>query len=294
MSLAEWFFPPHTIWPWWMALLTGLVWWWYQRGVRTLASHIHPVPAARRFWTRTGILIGFLAVIPPIDSVADSLYVVHMFQHFLLEMVAPFCLALGAPLAPLIAGLPQTLRHRLLVPLTRNRPLQRLYRAWIHPLGAALMFAGVCGFWLLPGPFTATVLSGTTDDLCHATLLIVGLFFWWMVLDPRTRRPRDYLVHFIVLMVLMNFFIVIAAYITMTAHNLYPVYDLTSRSWGLPERVDQQLGGLLLWIPGSLVHVLGALIIFHRWIHDDARRRSGGGVAGPLPAPVSVSDGAIR
>jgi putative membrane protein len=277
-----------------MACLTVLVWWWYQRGVRRLETHVHPVPFGRRFWTRVGILIGFLAVIPPIDSVADSLYVVHMLQHFLLEMVAPFCLALGAPLAPLIAGLPETLRRRLLVPLVRCRPLQWLFRAWVHPLGAALMFAAVCGFWLLPGPFTATVLSGTIDGLCHATLLLVGLFFWWMVLDPRTRRPRDYLVHFVILMLLMNFFIVIAAYITMTSRNLYPVYDLTSRAWGLPERVDQQLGGLLLWIPGSLIHILGALVIFHRWIHDDARGRSGGTAEGRLPSAVRISGAATR
>ena len=288
MSLLQLFFPPHVIWPWWMAILTLMVLLWYRSGVRCLDAHVKPVPHIRQFWTYAGILIGFFAVIPPIDSVADSLYVVHMLQHFLLEMITPFCLALGAPLAPLVAGMPEWIRHRMFVPVVRNRKVRGLYRFFIHPVTAALLFAGVCGFWLLPHPFDATVRSGTIDDLCHLTLLIVGLFFWWMVLDPRNRRPRAYLLHFLILMILMNFFIVIAAYITMTGQDLYPVYNLTSPAWGLPEAVDQQLGGLLLWIPGSLVHVLGAIIIFRRWIRDDEMRDARTPVPGIDPAlPVN-------
>ncbi|EQD39766.1 inner membrane protein, partial [mine drainage metagenome] len=256
MNLIDLFFPPHVIWPWWMAVLTLAVLLWYRRGVQCLGFHVNPVPRVRRVWTYAGILIGFLAVIPPIDSVADALYVVHMLQHFLLEMITPFCLAVGVPLAPLVAGMPDRIRHQVFVPMIRNRKVQGLYRFLIHPVTAALLFAGVCGFWLLPRPFDATVRSGAIDDLCHLTLLIVGLFFWWMVLDPRNRRTKDYLLHFLILMILMNFFIVVAAYITLTGQDLYSVYNLTSPAWGLPEAVDQQLGGLLLWIPGSLIHVL--------------------------------------
>ena len=274
MSLIDLLFPPHGIWPWWMALLTLAMLLWYRRGVGRLAFHIHPVPRARQALTYAGILIGFLAVVPPIDTLADTLFVDHMFQHFLLEMIVPFCLALGAPLAPLMAGMPESIRHRMFVPVARNRGVQRSYRFLIHPVVAALLFASVCGFWLLPHPFDATVRSGAIDDLCHFTLLTAGLFFWWMVLDPRNRSPRAYLLHFLILMILMNFFIVVAAYLTMTSRDLYPVYNLTSPDWGLAETVDQQLGGLLLWIPGSLVHVGGALIIFRRWLRDDEKRRA--------------------
>ncbi|MHB1543407.1 MAG: cytochrome c oxidase assembly protein [Gammaproteobacteria bacterium] len=289
MNLITLFFPLHIIWPWWMALLTLAMLLWYRRGVQCLGSHVKPVPRFRQFWTYAGILIGFLAVIPPIDSVADVLYVDHMFQHFLLEMIAPFCLALGAPLAPLIAGMPEWIRHRIFVPVVRNRGMQGLYRFLIHPVTAALFFAGVCGFWLLPHPFDATVRSGAIDDLCHLTLLTVGLFFWWMVLDPRNRSPRAYLLHFLILMILMNFFIIVAAYITMTGQDLYPVYNLTSPAWGLSEVMDQQLGGLLLWIPGSLVHVLGALIIFRRWIRNDEAHHARSPVLG-IDSVLQVND----
>lgn len=288
MSPIDLFFPPHVTWPWWMALLTLLVLLWYRRGVRCLRRHTHPVPRRRQVLTYMGILIGFIAVIPPIDSVADSLYVVHMFQHFLLEMIAPFCLALGVPLAPLIAGMPDRIRHRVFAPVARNRKVQTLYRFLIHPVIAALLFATVCGYWLLPQPFDATVRFGAIDDLCHLTLLIVGIFFWWMVLDPRNRSNRAYLLHFLILMVLMNFFIVIAAYITMTHQDLYTVYNLTSRAWGISESTDQQLGGLLLWIPGSLIHVLGALIIFRRWIQSDEEAHAALQVPGMDPALRAV------
>ena len=92
-----------------------------------------------------------------------------------------------------------------------------------------------------------------------------------MVLDPRNRSPRTDVLHFLIL---MDILIVIAPDRTMTRQDLDPAYNLTRLASGLAEVMDQPLGRLLLWIPGSPIHVLGARIIFCRSRRDDEARQA--------------------
>src|ERR1700687_6067276 len=116
----------------------------------------------RRHWRRWhgghvtaffgGLAAFYLALASPIEPFAALLLQVHMVQHLLLMMVAPPLLWLGAPLFPLLLGLPRPIRVYWATPLLSSPPLRRLFGRLTHPLPALFLFVGVTWFWHLP-PF---------------------------------------------------------------------------------------------------------------------------------------------
>ena len=260
-------------WTWWVIVLTVLVVLWYGRGVHRLARESRGVPVSAQILVYLGIFTAFVAVVPPLDAVARDLYFVHQIQHMLLHMIAPLLLALGVPLAPLIAGLPGILRRNVLKPLVRNRALQWLWKLLVHPLVASLLFSFALYFWQVPHFMDLIALDDPLDEFAHVTMLISGLFFWWMLLDPRARpNAVSYPTRLICVTLTMFACIFADAYVVFTQRQLYPVYADLASAWGFSPRLDQTLGGLITWIDGSMTLVIGALIVFHRWLRDESLR----------------------
>src|SRR5437588_7087058 len=97
-----------------------------------------------------GLAAVFLALASPIEPFAALLLQVHMAQHLLLMMVAPPLLWLGAPLFPLLRGLPQPIRTYWIAPLFRSQPLRRCVQQLTHPLLALPLFVGATWLWHIP------------------------------------------------------------------------------------------------------------------------------------------------
>ena len=260
-------------WAWWITAITVVIIVWYAAGVRRRARHGRRESVWRQAAFYSGVLILHFAVEPPLDVLEDHLFSAHMFQHMIIRVVGPMLLALSVPLANLIAGLPRPLRTYLLRPLVTSRPLQTLWNFLVHPFWSAFLWMAAFYVWQWPPFFNTTVRAEWVDDFQHIVLLITALFFWWMAFDPRG-RPGAVRYGVRVLAVLATLFpnILIGAYITFTHHDLYQAYDITGRVWGVSRLLDQQIGGLLIWVPGSMMTVIGALIVFVRWLHDESAR----------------------
>ena len=260
-------------WAWWITAITVLVIVWYAAGVRRRARHGRRESLWRQAAFYSGVLILHFAVEPPLDVLEDHLFSAHMFQHMIIRVVGPMLLALSVPLANLIAGLPRPLRRYLLRPLVKSRALQKTWAFLVHPFWSAFLWMAAFYVWQWPPFFNTTVRAEWVDDFQHIVLLITALFFWWMAFDPRG-RPGAVRYGVRVLAVLATLFpnIAIGAYITFTPHDLYQAYDVTGRVWGVSRALDQQIGGLLIWVPGSMMTVFGALIVFVRWLRDESAR----------------------
>lgn len=260
-------------WAWWITAITVIVIAWYAAGVRRRARHGRRESPWRQAAFYAGVLILHFSVEPPLDVLEEHLFSAHMFQHLIIRMVGPMLLALSVPLANLIAGLPRPLRTYLLKPLVSSRPLQKTWNLLVHPFWAAVLWMAAFYVWQWPPFFNMTVSHEGIDDFQHIVLLITGLFFWWMAFDPRG-RPGAVRYGTRVLTVLGTLFpnIVIGAFITFTRLDLYRAYDVTGRIWGVGQALDQQIGGLIIWVPGSMMTVIGALIVFVRWLHDESSR----------------------
>jgi len=158
----------------------------------------------------------------------------------------------------------------------RTRPMRILLDVVFHPVVAVVLFVGLIYFWLLSPIHFKAMLDWRLYRVMNWSMVIDGLLFWWLVLDPRPAPPARLAPGRRIMMVIAAIppQIVLGALIFFTPRELYPIYSICGRAftWISPIR-DQQIGGLLLWIPGSMMSVFGALIALRHWMRLSARGR---------------------
>jgi cytochrome c oxidase assembly factor CtaG/ferredoxin len=204
-----------------------------------------------------GLAAIYLALASPIEPFADLLLQVHMAQHLLLMMAAPPLLWLGAPLLPVLRGLPRPIRVYWAAPLVSAAPLRRLFARLTHPLTALPIFVAVSWGWHVPAAYDLALRSAGWHYLEHACFLGAALLFWYPVVRPYPSRPRWspwLLLPYLLLADLSN--TALCAVLTFSSRVLYPYYAEVPRLGGLSVLDDQSAAGLLMWVPGSLAFLL--------------------------------------
>jgi cytochrome c oxidase assembly factor CtaG/polyferredoxin len=204
-----------------------------------------------------GLAAIYLALASPIEPFADLLLQVHMVQHLLLMMVAPPLLWLGAPLFPLLRGLPRPVRVSWVGPLLAAPPLRRLFARLTHPVTALLLFLAATWLWHAPPVYDLALRSNGWHYLEHACFLGTALLFWYPVVRPYPARPRWspwLLLPCLLVADLSN--TALAALLTFSDRLLYSYYAEVPRLAGISPLDDQAAGGVLMWVPGSAAFLL--------------------------------------
>jgi putative copper resistance protein D len=191
-----------------------------------------------------------------------------MLQHLLLELVA-------APL--LLLGAPATLALRVASPSVRGRLLAVLHSRVVSvlsfPLLAWVLFAAVNWGWHFSSLYDQALENPLLHDLQHLTFLGAGLLFWWPVIgaDPsRWRLPHPVRLFYLFLAMPQNSFLGIALMSAPT--TLYPHYASNLREWGPTPIVDQNVGGMLMWVGGDVVFLLAMGFVVAAWVRHEDRR----------------------
>lgn len=266
--LLPWEFSPA----WALTCLTmaGLYW----RGLSRQRSR----GKTEGFWRPLAFLLGVVAIYTVTqtryDYLAQFMFFTHRAQHLVLHHAAPFLIALSAPLPVLAAGMPRQIKNfpgRAFA----ARMLRLPYRLLQHPVAAPLLFVGLIYFWLIPEVHFDAMLSRQLYHIMNWSMLLDGLLFWWLVLDPRTpeRGGLGYGTRIITLLVVLPPQIFLGAYLTFSNQVLFDVYAVCGRAWPLAPLTDQQLGGLITWIPATMMSVLGVLVVIRHLLDkkNDAR-----------------------
>ena len=204
-----------------------------------------------------GLAAIYLALASPIEPFADLLLQVHMVQHLLLMMAAPPLLWLGAPLFPLLRGLPRPVRIFWVAPWLSAPPLRRLFGRLTHPLTALVLFVAATWVWHAPPVYDLALRSSGWHYLQHACFLATALVFWYPIVRPYPARPRWspwLLLPCLFLADLSN--TALAALLTFSDRLLYPYYAEVPRLAGLSPLEDQSAAGVLMWVPGSVAFLL--------------------------------------
>jgi len=236
----------------------------------------HHVTAGRAtaFWI--GLTLIYLALQTRFDYYAQHMFFIHRLQHLLLHHVGPFLIAWAAPAGALAAGVPKKFRRGfLLQPLVRW--VAPIYRVLQQPMFAALLFVGLIYLWLIPEIHFTAMLNVPLYNAMNWGMAIDGLLFWWMVFNRRAADSSDarhYGGRILLLFLIMFPQIIIGAYIALSRHELYQSYAVCGRAWPLSPITDQQLGGLITWIPPAMMSIAGALILLRRWM-DEQRNAIG-------------------
>ncbi|HET8898485.1 MAG TPA: cytochrome c oxidase assembly protein, partial [Rhodanobacteraceae bacterium] len=180
------------------------------------------------------------------------------------------------PAATLRRGMPIHWRTRVLNPLLAWAPVRGLINVLMHPLVASVLFVGLIYLWLYYPVHFIVMLDVNWYKVMNYSMAIDGLLFWWLILDSRPKPPARLApgVRILTALAVMPPQILIGAYITFAGHDLYPIYDICGRAFlGMDQATDQYLGGLILWIPSSMMSVIAALIAFNHWTSLSARGR---------------------
>jgi cytochrome c oxidase assembly factor CtaG len=224
-------------------------------------------PLSTRAWLfGGGVGLLLLALVSPLDTLGDTyLFSAHMLQHLLLIMAVP-------PL--LLLGIPPDLYARIL----RRRPARLAERLLGRPPVSWLL--GICTLWLwhLPALYDAAVRDEGIHILQHLSFLVTSTIFWWPVLTPCAERRLGLLASISYLMAASFASSILGVVITFAPPGLYPVYQqpfdsfgalqLIRQGWGLSYAVDQQVGGLIMWVTGGPVYLLAALLALVRWFRE--------------------------
>jgi putative membrane protein len=204
------------------------------------------------------------ALVSPIDHWGEHLLSMHMVQHELLMVVAAPLFVLARPLEAFTWGLAPGWRARLAA-AARWRALAAPWQALTTPLGAWLVQALAVWLWHVPLFFQASLASEAIHSLQHATFLAAALAFWWTVLAPRSRPGGAALASTFGTLLHTG---ALGALLTFAPHALYPAY---TGYWGLTPIEDQQLAGLVMWVPGGVAYLVAGLVLASGWVQEPPR-----------------------
>ena len=220
----------------------------------------------------SGLLSLAVALMSPVAPLGGLLFSAHMVQHMLLAIVAAPLLVLGAPLGPVLRGLPVSVRTGLVRAFLPKRPLRRASDWLTRPLIAASVHAVTIWIWHVPGIYDATLRAEPLHYLQHATILGTAILFWWPVAQPVAGRRLPYGVALIYLtagMVVQHK--LIGAFLTFARQPLYPYYTQVPRLWGFSALNDQQTAGLIMSTGGFMIIWIAFTAVFIAWAREASR-----------------------
>lgn len=255
--LTEWNWDPTIVIG--AALIVGL--YLYAIGPLRKRHHFEPASKGQIFAFMLGVGLMFLALVSPLDELGDSyLFSAHMVQHLFLTIVGPPLLLIGTP-------------EWFVRPIVRNRTLFAIMRFLTYPAVAFVLFNADFFLWHAPALYNATLENQNIHILEHLTFIIFGLLNWWPIFSPSKDLPRLSIGGQILYLFLSGMPVVLlGAGLTFTS-PLYAPYIAAPRVWGISAATDQQLGGLIMWVPGNIIYIIIMSALFLRWMQKKEKEQ---------------------
>ncbi|MDX6700742.1 MAG: putative rane protein [Baekduia sp.] len=206
-----------------------------------------------------GVLCVAIALISPVDTLADQVFALHMVQHVLLLDFAPILLILG-------------LTKVLLRPIARTvLDVERALGPIAHPAFAVVLYVGFMWLWHVPALYDAALSHSAVHVLEHTCFLTAGMLYWWHLLSPVRGRhltglsPVVYMASTKVMVGLLGIFL------TFAPSSIYSFYEHAPRVWGLTPGDDQAAAGAIMAIEQSIVMGIALAYLFVRALGESER-----------------------
>jgi putative membrane protein len=202
------------------------------------------------------------ALVLPLDTLGSRLFSAHMLQHELLMAVVAPLMCLGRPLAAWTWAFPAALRPRVSA-WTATPAWATVWAGLTAPLASWALHAVALWGWHVPALFEAALHDNGIHTLQHLSFLGTALLFWWAVLKPASRPAQGRAMLY--LFTTMVHTGALGALLTLSPVLWYPSYMGTASALGVDPLEDQQLGGLVMWVPAGLAYVAAGLALAMRW-----------------------------
>jgi putative membrane protein len=222
-----------------------------------------------------GLFVLAISLMSFVDILGGLLFLMHMIQHLLMLSLAPILLLLGEPFPMLTWGMPggKQLAERLFDRQGIGRQLlQKL------PVGGVLLLSvGFLWGWHDPNAYNAALRIGWLHDLQHLTFFLPGMLFWWKVTGaaPRMhgRSPLFPRLALLLLMAVAN--MIPAVGISLASEPIYTYYLDMPRVAGIDVMTDQVIGGVIMWVPGTMMYMVALLILLFRAFQQSEKAKGG-------------------
>lgn len=218
----------------------------------------------RAFWA--GWLTLVVALVSPVHPISEQLFWVHMVQHELLMTLAAPLLVVGRPLVVCLRGLPAR-NQESLERAWHSTAIRRGWDTLTRPLDAWLLHGAIIWIWHAPALFDAALRSDAVHALQHIAFLGTALLFWETLLYRRSHAAAAGM-GIVYLFTTGVHTGALGALMTFARVPWYPTYAQRAAAWGLSPMQDQQLAGLIMWVPGSVAYLVAALSLAARWLRE--------------------------
>jgi len=222
-----------------------------------------PIMTGQTIAFLSGMLIMFLALASPLDELGDSyLFSAHMVQHLCLTIIGPPLLLLGTP-------------EWIVKPALSNKVKFKVAKVLTYPVVAFVLYNVDFWLWHAPLLYNATLENQSIHILEHLTFIIFGLLYWWPIFSPSKDLPCLSFGGQILYLFLSGMpSVLLGAGLTFSP-PLYAPYIAAPRIWGISAATDQQLGGLIMWVPVSIFYIVIMSVLFIRWmLQQEAKQQA--------------------
>jgi putative membrane protein len=261
-------------WDWDPTLLFFLAMtYFYLRGLKHLKKRnvIKPWQVGLYF---TGLAVLSLALLPPIDPLSDRLFFFHMIQHLMITSLGVPLIMFGVPFFVIIRGAPLWFRQRVYFPLLRNRVVQFFFWLFSQPLPALILFQTTYWVWHIPFMYNLALFNDVFHLIEHASFALAAMFLWRNISAPAPMKSKlPYPARLLFLAIIMASNIALAALLTFSKTVWYGYEGIPQPkwwTWGYLQ--DQQLGGLIMWVPGGIINFIAMTICFFAWVRFEQKK----------------------
>jgi len=218
------------------------------------------VRASHVIYFALGLILIFTALVTPIDALSnEALFSAHMVQHILLMLLASACLLLGTP--------GYWIRYLYDLPV-----LKKVLPIATHPIVTLLSFNAVMWIWHLPALYEGALRDPNIHILEHMMFLVFGVLMWLPVVhDVPPKHVLSYPARMAYLFACMVSSSILGAIFAFAPAIAFPFYGDVPLAFGLTPMTDQQLAGLIMWVPGSSIFFVAILVVFAAWLKAEDR-----------------------
>ncbi len=240
----------------------------------------------------TGLVILAISLMSPIDVLGGQLFFMHMVQHLLLIMIVPPLLLIANPMAVVLWGLPDGARRKIgggfSIALHRDSRFRQVLRTITSPGIVWLLWVIAIIGWHDPNMYNLALRSDFAHDLEHLSFFLVSMAYWWHVTGagPRIHKQFGLLGRIIFVLAAIPPNMLTGVVLAFADSPIYSYYLDVPRIWNISVMTDQRISGVVMWIPGSMMYIIAALILISQLLSQEERKPS-------LPEKAWASEDAL-
>jgi putative membrane protein len=260
-----------------IVIAMGAAFLFYAMGLRGLWRNAYRgagVSTRQAGYFYAGWILLAAALLSPIDTLGEELFSMHMVQHELMMLGAAPLLVLGKPLAVFIWAFGPPSRKRI-GRFVKLRAVQSAWAKLTRPFNAWLLHVLILWAWHFPSLFQASLDDDWIHALQHFSFLASALLFWAALIGPQgsvRNMGGHYGGSFLYVLTTAIHTGILGALLTFSPHAWYPVYEGRTEHWGLTLLEDQQLGGLIMWVPAGVILILAGMLFAAKAIAPQTER----------------------